>query len=270
MKKIFYISFWLFTFNTISAQVVISEFLYNDPGYGVDSIEFIELYNHTNTSIDLTDYTFTDGVTFTFPNFTLQAQSYIVICKFPDVMNKVFGIAYSQMFAWSDQGSIALNNSGEIIQFSDNMGNIIDEFEYSADVNWYSFQTDGWGWALEICDPLIDNSIGQNWQPSTSTPYQYTGEDPFITGLLTEFDVFATPGYGCFVSSTNLSAPNSSAFSFTNISSNFIEIYKDVKVYNLNGKLIVSNFKGIINTSSWPKGMYLFKTSESAQKVMIH
>ena len=86
MKKIFYISFWLFTFNTISAQVVISEFLYNDPGYGVDSIEFIELYNHTNNSIDLTDYTFTDGVTFSFPNFTLQAQSYIVICKFPDVI----------------------------------------------------------------------------------------------------------------------------------------------------------------------------------------
>ena len=174
------------------------------------------------------------------------------------------------MYKRQDQGSIALNNSGEILQFSDNMGNIIDEVEYSADMNWYSVQTDGWGWALEICDPLIDNSIGQNWQPSISTPYQYTGEDPFITGLLTEFDVFATPGYGCFDSGTNLSTPNSSAFSFKYISTNFIEIDKDVKIYNLNGKLIVSNFRGIINTSTWPKGMYLFMTSESAQKVLIH
>lgn len=269
MKKIVYLSFLLFCFNNLNAQIVISEFLYNDPGYGIDSIEFIELYNHTNTSIDLTDYTFTDGVTFTFPNFTLQAKSYIVICKFPDVMNKVFGINYSQMFAWSDQGSIALNNSGEILQFSDNMGNVLDELEYIADNDWHAFQTDGWGWALEICDPLIDNSIGQNWQPSISTPYQYTGEDPFITGLLTEFDVFATPGYGCFDSGTNLATSNSSTFNFNNFSSDFIEIDKDVKVYNLNGKLMASNFKGVINTSSWPKGMYLFMTTESTQKVMI-
>jgi hypothetical protein len=41
-----------------------------------------ELYNNGNTTIDISEWTFTRGITFTFPSDTkIEPDSFIVLCK---------------------------------------------------------------------------------------------------------------------------------------------------------------------------------------------
>ena len=269
MDKIFILIFLIFFTLSSYSQIVFSEILYDDPGYGQDSLEFIELYNFSNQDIDVTNFSFTDGVTFTFPEYTLKSQSYVVICKYPDVIQSVFDISSENIFAWSETGSIALNNDGEILQFSDDLGNIIDELEFTPTAEWYSAKSAGWGWSIEFCDYNLDNSIGANWSPAEeSVNYQYVGNDPFITGMLTTFNINATPGTGCFETVT-INKYNNMVFQGSIFVNEQINIPKNSKVFNINGKLIYSSHTPIsINTSGLSKGVYILQSPTYISKLI--
>lgn len=143
----------------LTPDIVINEIFYNVPS--TDSLEFVELYNNEGVAVDLSGYTFSDGVTYTFPNITLNAGEYLVICNNAAAFYNAFGITAYQ---WT---SGSLNNSGEAIEIKDANGLTVDSVYYGTSKPWTDL-ADGNGNSLALCDPTLDNNNVNNWFPETT------------------------------------------------------------------------------------------------------
>ena len=157
--------------------LVINEIMYNNPG--TDDYEFIELYNSGDLVIQLEGYRFTQGVTFTFPAYTLQPGAYVVVAVDSAKFRQAFNIP---AFQWN--AGQALNNSGETITLVKPDNSIVDIVAYDDDMLPWPSQADGFGPSLQLCEPISDNNNGANWAPSSQT----TGF--FVSGI----QILATPG----------------------------------------------------------------------------
>lgn len=160
-------------------QLVITEIMYNPPESGTDSLEFIEIYNNDDVTIDLDGYYFSEGVTFTFPAVTLGIDEYMLIAVDSVVFQSFFG-----MMAYDFNGG--LGNSGERLTIVNSFGMIVDSVKYDDAPPWPT-SPDGNGPSLTFCDPGLDNGLGENWIASIE-----------LAGLNANGDsVFASPGAGC-------------------------------------------------------------------------
>jgi len=102
--------------------------MYNPPESGTDSLEYLELYNAGNTTINLEGYTFSEGVNYTFGSLELPAQSYMVICGNDTAFQNSFG--FEAAAQWEDG---ALNNGGESITLLNASG--VEVFSLNFDDN---------------------------------------------------------------------------------------------------------------------------------------
>ena len=125
-------------------------------------LEFIELNNTGIAAVDLTGYTFSAGVVYTFPSFTLNPGQFVMIAIDSVQFETNFG---RPAFEWT---SGSLNNGGELIQLSDAMGNVVDEVDYDDSGDWPT-SPDGGGPSLVLCDFSADNNLGSNWQASPTS-----------------------------------------------------------------------------------------------------
>ena len=168
---------WSYTLDTNSTGIVISEIMYHPSSENVLE-EYIELQNTGGTSANLTSWKFTKGVTFTFPNVSIPAGGRLVVAanlatfnaKYPSVLNVVGG--------WTG----TLNNDSEQIELEDANGKQVDSVRYADEGDWavrqrgvLHFGYRGWAWykphdglgnSLELINPNLDNSSGQNWTSS--------------------------------------------------------------------------------------------------------
>ena len=142
-----------------TAQVVISEIMYNNPGS--DDLEFIELYNTSLDDIDMTGYSLASAVVHTFGAVTIPGQGYVLVSKNMAEFQNVFSLASIQ---WT---SGSLNNSGENIQLLDASAQVVDEVTYSDNGAWSSL-ADGYGASLVLCDTKGDNTDPNLWQPAST------------------------------------------------------------------------------------------------------
>ena len=136
-------------FNIIDAvssnvgKVIINEVLYSETGTNTNTNdEFIELYNPSSSTVDLSSFKLADGhltandndstngFTYTFPNgTTLQPGKYAVIWIGDNNANHQATAAAFQ--AWLGQ-TPKLNNSGDDIWLYDNQDKIIDYIAYGS------------------------------------------------------------------------------------------------------------------------------------------
>lgn len=195
---------------TTSADIVITEIMYNPPEVGEDSLEFIELYNKGSEIINLGGYQFISGVNFTFPSVNVAPGDYVVVAVNSSAMQNVFGISTLQ---WT---SDALVNGGETIELVNSSGTTIDLVTYDDNSPWPT-QPDGNGPSLILCNPDSDNSSGSNWTYSQNFVINNNDGNP----------IYATPGFSecgyppvaAFTSNqTNIFVGES--ISFTDLSSN--------------------------------------------------
>jgi len=152
---------------------IITEFMYNSPG---TDIEFLEFNNNSGSNIDLTGYTISDGITYTFPQMSLASGEYTVITNDSLAFLDFYG------FSVPEWPTGSLSNGGEVIVVKDSDGNTVDLVDYN-DANPWSLTADGIGTSLELCDFNADNNDGANWQRST------TNSGNVINGR----EVFASP-----------------------------------------------------------------------------
>ncbi|MDX1683801.1 MAG: lamin tail domain-containing protein [Saprospiraceae bacterium] len=152
----------LLTSTGVRSQIVITEIMYNPPESGQDSLEFIELYNNSGSTLNLTDYTFDQGIQFTFPQFLLEPEGYVVICTDTTILENLLGITQAFQFE-----SGALSNGGEDIIILDAQGNIVDVVDYENGGDW-PIEANGEGSSLELCDVDRDNADPANWKASES------------------------------------------------------------------------------------------------------
>lgn len=159
------------------SELVINEFMYNNPG--TDDYEFLEIFNAGDVPIQMEGYRLTTGVTFTFPNFTLPAGGYVIVAVDSAKFRMAFNVT---AFQWNS--SQALNNTGELITLVNPADAIMDTVRYSSTAMPWPASANGGGPSVQLCDPASDNSNGTNWAASAAA----TGF--FVNGI----EVLATPG----------------------------------------------------------------------------
>ena len=144
----------------VPGKLVINEVHYNPSPDQGEGYEFIELLNGGDATIDLSGYSFADGIEFTFPSDTyISPGEYMVIAQDAAMYS---GLGY-QIFEWTN-GQLA--NGGENIQLKDNIGIEIDRVKYD-DISPWPASPDGDGPSLELINAAQDNYIPENWQPSS-------------------------------------------------------------------------------------------------------
>ena len=128
--------------------------------------EWIELYNRSDQTVDVSGWELEDAVEYAFPQgTTLGPGDYLVVsndstalaAKYPDIADRVVG---------DFQGSLA--NRSDRIVLVDARGNPADQVEYYQDGSW-PVNADGRGSSLELRSPDADNSSSTAWAASQAT-----------------------------------------------------------------------------------------------------
>ena len=144
-------------------DIIINEiFADPTPSIGLPEFEYIELYNNTNSTIDLTDWIITIGTTEkVFPPSKIEPDSFVLLAKedaldsFPSNISK---IGFS---------SISLTNGGADIVLKGNNGKTINAISYTD--KWYNNEnkSEG-GWSIERVNPNLYCERQNNWRASIS------------------------------------------------------------------------------------------------------
>ena len=153
------------TFQTtaaLSSSVVIHEFHYNPSG-NTSLEEFIELHNPGDAAIDLSGWSLSDAISFTFPaGSQIPAGGYLVIGEHPPTLLSLFQV--QALGPWSGK----LSSGGERIDLRNASGTLIDRVSYSAGFPWPT-AADGGGSSAELIHPALDNDLAGSWRASGST-----------------------------------------------------------------------------------------------------
>jgi hypothetical protein len=141
----------------LQQDVVINEVHYHPPD-GNLSGSWLELLNRGTADIDLSGWSFTDGIRYRFPvGAVLQAGQLLVIAEKPDALRaENTGVRVLGPF----EGQ--LSNSGERLVLADADGNSADTVEYTDAGRWPE-SADGGGSSLELQDPEADNASPEAW-----------------------------------------------------------------------------------------------------------
>lgn len=115
------------------------------------NLEFVELYNAGNAPMALAGFKLQDGITATFPAFTLTNGTYAVVVK----NTNAFRIRYTNS-AIRIIGAFSgnLSNGGETIRLENAQGGVIASIAYSDSGDWPG-RADGDGSSLELADPAF-------------------------------------------------------------------------------------------------------------------
>ena len=168
----------------VSGPIIINEIMYHPISENSDD-EYLELRNESSSSINLSGWRFTDGITFRFPTNTIVAAGgYIVVARNrTNLLARYPNLAANPALVVGDfDGNLA--NDGERLALArpeiainaDDPQNIttntiyvvVDELEYRDGGSWGHW-SDGGGSSLELIDARADNRLGPNWADSDET-----------------------------------------------------------------------------------------------------
>ncbi|WP_438961513.1 lamin tail domain-containing protein [Nonlabens sp.] len=236
-------------------DIILTEIMQNPSAAADNEGEYFEVYNTTNTAIDMLGYEIVD-LTNSAENFTIitsvivPANGYAVFVANADT-NLNGGI--TPAYVYDGTSTFLGNGSDEIsIQCS---GTVIDE------VSWDNGATfpDGNGVSMELALSkynATDNDLGANWGPATST---YGAGDLGTPGAANDF----TLSNNQFTMNSVKMFPNplnGTTLNFSVENGNAI----DVIIYSALGQQVI-NKSGVTNTlnvSSLDAGLYIVKISQ--------
>ena len=164
------------------SDVVINELMYN-PISGNDDDQYVELYNRSTNTINLSGWQLAGGVTFAFPSITIPTNGYIVVAR---NLTNLFA-KYPNLNATNAVGNFSgkLSHNGEYLALTmpaehkttgtngvtvTNIINIaINDLTYGTGGRWGEWSGGG-GSSLELIDPNSNNRLAANWADSDETP----------------------------------------------------------------------------------------------------
>lgn len=141
--------------------LVISKIHYHPQDYwGIpgDRMEFIEISNNGDETVDLTGIYFRElGISYSFPaNASIGPREALVLCSDSVVFKDYYN---TQPFG---QYTRYLSNKSQNLVLADAWGHVIDEVHYTDSLPWPK-EADGNGAYLELIDLDLDNSLAENW-----------------------------------------------------------------------------------------------------------
>ncbi len=172
---------------SVNTSVVINEIMYHPPDND-NRKEFVELYNRGGAAVDLTGWSLSDGLNFSFPAGTMiAAGAYLIVARDPSLYTgpaSIYQLPAGQVFGPTTPEALAalggLRNSGERLTLSDEMGRTVDTVRFREGGEWPRW-ADGHGSSLELIDARQDNRYGQAWDASddsakaTTRTFSYVG-----------------------------------------------------------------------------------------------
>ncbi|GAA5523353.1 lamin tail domain-containing protein [Aliifodinibius salicampi] len=139
-----------------SGQIFINEFSYN-PAPG--ETEYIEIYNSTNQSFNLKEWTLNDNrgtpIPLTPEKLTFPPKSYVVLAPDNTLLNKSPNMNLVEM----GNQFPALNNSGDDIVLKTSDGTLLDSLQYTS--SWGGDET-----GLERKVTNVSGTFRENWGPA--------------------------------------------------------------------------------------------------------
>ena len=193
----------------LEGGVVINEIMYHAPGDLAD-LQYIELHNADTRAADLSGWSITKGVQFTFPEgFIMEPGGFAVLCKDRTWFQAFYSIQPAGVFSGN------LSRKGEKLEITDRLGNVMDRVRYRDRSPW-PLGPDGFSASLERITPTVSGSLPENWAGSTlSTDPRRPGGSPGRTNttfspVLPPVIVNARPGPG-LVEPGRRSMPSASA-----------------------------------------------------------
>ena len=143
-------------------DIIINEIMSDpNPPVGLPEKEYVELYNRSNKTFNLDNFTFTDAssVTTTLPFFILHPGEYVTLYSNADGVGFSFFGNVLPVSPFPD-----LNTSDELI-LRDQSGEVIDAVAY--ELSWYqNADKDDGGWSLERINPDRPCEAADNWRAS--------------------------------------------------------------------------------------------------------
>lgn len=184
-----------------TSKIKINE-LYLDPypSYGLSDNEYIELFNASPNTVDLSGYSiYINSSRFILPRVILKKEEYLIICATADTSTmknygKCIGI----------NGLSTLSNTSASISIHNKIGRLIDRVNYKQ--QWYRDPTkfDG-GWSLELIDPFNRCDFINKWSASTNS-------------------IGGTPGKRNSIANFRIDQKNLSVANFTKITPNQFQV----------------------------------------------
>lgn len=152
--------------------VMINE-IHSDPDEPYELVEFVELFNSKDTAIDLSGWSLSRGVEFTFPDGTMiESGGYLVVTEDSSVrtisptttVQSKFGADPAAIFGVFGGG---LKNEGETIELQNSHGVVVDRVDFGQGFPW---PTMGEGNSMQLVRSDADNDLGGSWRGASPTP----------------------------------------------------------------------------------------------------
>ena len=154
----------------INYGVVINEINYRSSSDIVNPAEdWVELYNSTDETITISLWTFKDNNdvhVFTIPaGQILKSGQYLILCE-DTVAFKKYSLDVGNFVAdFVGDFVFGLKSEGDQVRLFDTSGLLVDKVEYDNITPWPT-EPDGTGPTLELINPSLDNTLGENWAAS--------------------------------------------------------------------------------------------------------
>ena len=180
----------------VEDSIVINEIMYHQvprwgqPDFVESNEEWIELFNRSNQTVDLSGWRLDNAVSFQFqPGTLLDPSEFVVIAK-----NESETKANHPEARVLGSFSGTLSNDNERIILRDELDNVIDDVHYFDGGRWPSI-ADGGGASIELIDAWADNNVGEAWMASEIMDNQWhefsytaTGREPRSLTVPRAFD----------------------------------------------------------------------------------
>jgi len=163
----------------ITAHTVVINEIHCNPDVKTMLVEFVELHNPTAEDIDLSGWSFNDGIFYTFPaGSVLGAGDYLIVAQNPDHVHAQWS---SGRFALPE-GTVfgpfggKLANEGERVTLCDASGAVVDEVEYQLGFPWPTVgdpipeDQPGKGHSMQLVNPAFDNNLAGHWRSALPSP----------------------------------------------------------------------------------------------------
>jgi spore coat protein CotH len=207
-----------------------------------DRLEFIEISNNGDETVDLTGIYFRElGITYSFPvGATIAGREALVLCS-----DSLAFVEYYNMVPFG-QFHRNLSNKSENLVLADAWGNVIDQVHYYDSDPW-PWEADGEGPYLQLIDLDFDNSLPENWT---------VGND--LTGIA---ETMADGGFRVF--------PNP-AKGVINVKQSGNETSCEYRIANLMGQAVKTGLADSpIDISSLSAGIYFITIGNHTRKILV-
>ncbi|NQT82833.1 lamin tail domain-containing protein, partial [bacterium] len=151
---------------TQAQGIVINEIMYHPRGENEASCEWLELYNDFAVPLDIGGWSFSKGISFTFPRGTImQGKSYLVVCADISTMNEMYDIPAENLIGAFEA---RLDNAGEELALVDKYGAVMAHVRYRDREPWPA-GADGTGHSLALINTDMENDESESWAVSAQS-----------------------------------------------------------------------------------------------------